>query len=87
MKYYVEAFVILVVAGVLVFIFSSAIQAIQTSNITQLASDKWLTPEHWESFDLANTFVNNIWLYFLVFVVIGVLYAGYVVAQKQGVGL
>ena len=86
-KYYVEALVILVAVAVLVFLFSSAIQGVQINLNGQLASNNWLTEANWESFNLANTFVNNIWLFFVVFVVFGVLYYGYVTAQKQGAGI
>ena len=75
---------ILVICGVLWFFFASAIQSVQTSVNTQLGSGNWASENNWESFNLANTFVNNLWIFFLVFVVLGCAYYGYVEAQRRG---
>jgi hypothetical protein len=60
---------------------------VQTGLNAQLASDMWLTAAHWDSFDLANIFVNNLWMFMIVFVALGVLYYGYVQAQRGGGGI
>jgi hypothetical protein len=75
------------VVAILVFIFATAIQYVQVGLNTQLASTNWFNDAIWQSFKLANEFVNNFWIYLLVFAVFGVLYYGYVTAQKQGAGL
>lgn len=72
----------LVVVGLTWFILAYGVQGIQEAFNIQLASDNWASPENWESFNLANNFVNNLWIYFLVFLVLGLSYYGYVEAQR-----
>jgi hypothetical protein len=48
-----------------------------------LASTNFATSNNWNTFNLANTFMNNLWMFFLVFLVLGLTYYGYVEAQRR----
>ena len=71
------------VVGLMWFFLANGIQAIQEAVNPQLASDKFASEGNWETFNLANTFMNNLWIFFLVFLVLGLAYYGYVEAQRR----
>lgn len=73
----------LVIVGAMWFFFTTGIQKVQEAFNPMLASDQFATDGNWESFDLANTFVNNLWVLFLVFLVLGLGYYGYNEAQRR----
>lgn len=73
----------LVLVGLMWFIFAGGIQSIQGAFNENLASTNFATAGNWQIFDLANTFVNNLWIFFLVFLVLGLGYYGYVEAQRR----
>ena len=81
--YFVVVIALLLIGGLCWFIFASAIQSLQESFNEGFASTNFITPGNWNTFDLANTFVNNLWIFFLVFLCLGLGYYGYVEAQRR----
>ena len=81
--YFVVVVMVIVIAGLMWFFYASAIQATQEGIRENVASDKFASANNWNIFNLANTFMNNIWTFLLVFVVIGLGYYGYVEAQRR----
>jgi len=81
--YFVVVIMCLAIVGLMWFFFANAIQAIQEAVNPQLASNLFASEGNWDTFDLANTFVNNLWVFFLVFLVLGLAYYGYVEAQRR----
>lgn len=73
----------LVIVGAMWFFFSNTIQSIQETFADQTASDMWATTSNWNSYNLATTLMNNLWKFFLVFLVAGLLYYGYIEAQRR----
>jgi hypothetical protein len=73
----------LVIVGAMWFFFSNVVQSIQETFLDSTASDMWATSGNWNSWSLAATLVNNIWKFFLVFLVIGLIYYGYIEAQRR----
>ena len=81
--YLAVVILVLVIGGVLWFFLANGIQSTQESMQEGLGSDKWASEANWNSFNLSNTLMNNIWMFFLVFAAIGLAYYGYVEAQRQ----
>lgn len=81
--YIAVVILVLTIGGVAWFFLANGLQQTQEGVNTDLGSDKWASEANWNSFNLANTLVNNIWMFFLVFAVIGLAYYGYVEAQRQ----
>jgi len=73
----------LIIVGIMWFFLAGGIQAIQTAFNPELASDHFATEGNWNSFNLANIFINNLWMFFLVFLVLGLMYYGYNEAQRR----
>ena len=73
----------LIIIGVMWFFYADAIQSVQTAFNEQLSSDRFATPGNWNSFNLANNFVIALITFFLVFLVIGLGYYGYIEAQRR----
>ncbi len=67
------------------YVMGVCIQAVQEGTAASMASDKWVSNETYATFTLANTFVDNFWVYFLVLFVLGLLYYGYIFSQRKGV--
>lgn len=82
--YFVVVVMALFAVGAYWFFFANGVQSIEESINPTITSDKVATTGNWDSWVLANTFVNNIWLFFLVFLVIGLAYYGYNEAQRRG---
>ena len=70
-------------AGILSFFLATGIQQIQEAINPQLSEDKWASEDHYDTFALAATFVNYIWVYIVVFVVLGLAYYGWTEAQRR----
>ena len=81
--YFVVVIAALLIVGLCWFIFASAIQGVQESLNEGFASTNFITPGNWNVFDLANTFINNLWIFLLVFLCLGLGYYGYVEAQRR----
>ena len=73
----------LVIVGAMWFFSANAIQGVQEAFNPDLASDRFATVGNWNTFNLANTFMNNLWMFFLVFLVLGLAYYGYNEAQRR----
>ena len=73
----------LIIVGATWFFFATAVQSVQETFNPDLASNRFATESNWNVFNLANTFVNNIWVYFLVFLVLGLAYYGYNESQRR----
>ena len=83
LNYLVVALMALAIVGAFWFFFGNGIQAVEESVNPQLASDNFATEGNWNAFNLANNFVNNIWMFFLVFLLLGLGYYGYNEAQRR----
>ena len=81
--YFVVVIMALLIVGLMWFFYAVGIQTIQEAFNPQLASDRFATDSNWNTFNLANNFMNNIWTFFLVFLVCGLTYYGYVEAQRR----
>lgn len=81
--YFVVVIMALVIVGAMWFFFANGVQAIQEAFNPSLASDRFATTANWNTFNLANTFMNNLWIFFLVFLVLGLAYYGYNEAQRR----
>jgi hypothetical protein len=81
--YFVVVIMALVIVGLTWFFFADGVQAIQTAFNPEFASDHFATANNWNIFNLANDFMNNIWIFFLVFLIIGLGYYGYIEAQRR----
>lgn len=81
--YFVVVIMALIIVGIMWFFYANGVQAVQEAFNPDLASDHFATAGNWNSFNLANAFMNNIWMFFLVFLVIGLAYYGYVEAQRR----
>ena len=81
--YFVVVIMVLIIAGVMWFFYANAIQQVETAVNPNLGSDKFASPNNWNSFNLANTFINNLWAFLLVFVLLGLAYYGYIEAQRR----
>ncbi len=80
---YIVFIIALIAVGAFAFIFSTAIGQVQSVINPELASSNWATTDHYDAFALAATFVNNLWILFPALLVIGLLYWGYVEAQRR----
>jgi hypothetical protein len=76
LNYFVVVIMAIAIVGFMWFFFAVGIQAIQTAFNPMLASTNF-------AFNLANTFMNNLWMFFLVFLVLGLAYYGFVEAQRR----
>lgn len=81
---YVAIIAVLILGGVVYYLAMYAVQTTQEGVNSMLGSDKFATEENWNSFNLANTFINNLWLFFLVVMILGMAYYGYTEAQRRG---
>ena len=81
--YFVVVIMALAIVGVMWFFYANGIQSVQENVNSQLASNNFATAGNWNSFNLANAFVNNIWFFFLVFLILGLAYYGYNEAQRR----
>ena len=81
--YFVVVIMALFIVGAMWFFYANAIQAVQEAFNADFASSNFATANNWSTFDLANTFTNNIWIFFLVFLVVGLMYYGYIEAQRR----
>jgi ABC-type phosphate transport system permease subunit len=83
LNYFVVVIMAIVIVGVMWFFFANGIQAIQNAFNPMLSSEKFATSGNFDTFNLANTFVNAIIGFFLVFMVLGLAYYGYVESQRR----
>jgi hypothetical protein len=81
--YFVVAIMALFIVGAMWFFYANGIQAIQEAFNQDLASTNFASTSNWNTFNLANTFMNYIWMFFLVFLVLGLGYYGYIEAQRR----
>ena len=81
--YFVVVIMVIVIVGAMWFFFANGIQAIQEAFNPSLASDRFATTNNWTTFNLANTFMNNIWMFIPVFIFLGLAYYGYVESQRR----
>ena len=81
--YFVVAIMALFIVGAMWFFYANGIQAVQEAFNEGLSSEHFASAQNWNAFNLANTFVINIWMFFLVFLVIGLAYYGYIEAQRR----
>ena len=81
--YFVVVIMALIIVGAMWFFYANGIQAIQEAFNPMLASTNFATNNNWNTFNLANTFMNNLWMFFLVFLVLGLAYYGYIEAQRR----
>jgi hypothetical protein len=81
--YFVVVIMALIIVGAMWFFYANGVQAIQEAFNPMLASTNFATSNNWNTFNLANTFMNNLWMFFLVFLVLGLTYYGYVEAQRR----
>ena len=81
--YFVVAIMALLIVGAMWFFYANGIQAIQEAFNPDLASTNFATANNWNVFNLANDFMNNLWMFFLVFLVLGLAYYGYIEAQRR----
>jgi hypothetical protein len=72
-----------VIVGAMWFFFANGVQAIQEAFNPEFASTNFATTNNWNSFNLANDFMNNLWVFFLAFVILGLGYYGYNEAQRR----
>lgn len=82
---YIVLIMALVACGFVWYVIACAVQAVQVGVGSTISSDKWVSNSTYQTFDLANTFVNNFWTYFLVLLVLGLLYYGYIFSQRKGI--
>lgn len=73
----------LIIVGALWFFFSNVVQNIQETFLDYTASDMWVTQGNWNSWSLSTTLMNNLWVFFLVFLVAGLTYYGYIESQRR----
>lgn len=73
----------LVIVAAMWFLYANAVQSVEEAFNPMLASDNFATQGNWNTFNLANGFVNNLWMFFLVFLVLGLGYYGYNEAQRR----
>jgi hypothetical protein len=83
LNYFVVVIMAIAIVGFMWFFFAVGIQAIQTAFNPMLASTNFASTNNWNTFNLANTFMNNLWMFFLVFLVLGLAYYGFVEAQRR----
>jgi len=81
--YFVVVIMALIIVGAMWFFFATAVQSVQESVNPELSSDKFASQGNWNSFNLANSFMNNIWTYVLAFLVLGLAYYGYNESQRR----
>ena len=81
--YFVVVIMAIIIIGAMWFFYANGIQAIQEAFNPMLASTNFATANNWSTFNLANTFMNNLWMFFLVFLVLGLAYYGYIEAQRR----
>ena len=81
--YFVVVIMALIIVGATWFFFANGIQAIEQAFNPQLASTNFASTGNWNTFNLANDFVNNIWVFFLAFLVLGLMYYGYIESQRR----
>ena len=62
---------------------ATGIAEIQTQINPDLASDQWVDTQHFDAFNLGATFVTNMWLFFPAIIILGLMYYGYVEAQRR----
>ena len=83
LMYFVVLVMCVLVVGIMWFFFANAIQTVQESVNPLLGNSSFASQANYNTFNLANTFMNNLWLFFLVFLVLGLAYYGYVEAQRR----
>ena len=81
--YYIVVIMALLIVGLMWFFLAGGVQAVQEAFNPELASTNFATSGNWTTFNLANDFMNNLWIFFLVFLVIGLGYYGYIEAQRR----
>jgi hypothetical protein len=69
--YFVVVIMALIIVGAMWFFYANGIQAIQEAFNPMLASTNFASEGNWSTFNLANAFMNNLWMFFLVFLVLG----------------
>ena len=81
--YFIVVIMALLIVGLMWFFLAGGVQAIQEAFNPELSSDNFATQGNWGSFNLANDFINNLWIFFLAFLVLGLGYYGYIEAQRR----
>jgi hypothetical protein len=83
--YLISIFIISLIALPFFWYMAAAVvQGVQENTASALSSDKWYSTQNYDIFNLAVTFINNFWMFYLGFVVFGLLYFGYYYAQRRG---
>ncbi len=80
---YLVIIIAILAVGFFAFIMSTGLGKIQENLNPSLGEDKWSTPQHFEAFNLAATFVSNLWVLFPAVLLFGLAYWGYVEAQRR----
>lgn len=75
---------VLILGGVVWYLSMYALQSTQEGVNDMLGSDRFATEANWNSFNLANTFMNNLWLLFPAILILGLGYYLYTEAQRRG---
>jgi H+/Cl- antiporter ClcA len=83
LNYFVTAIMALIIVGVMWFFFANGIQKIQEAFNPMFDSTLFASESNFNTFDLANNFVNILIMGFLVFMVLGLIYYGYVESQRR----
>jgi hypothetical protein len=85
--YLTVMFIITILAVAFVwYMLARAVSAMQSGVVNQTSSEMWISDDNWNAYYLANAFMNNLWQFFLVFLVLGLLYYGYIFSQRRGQG-
>jgi uncharacterized membrane protein len=74
----------LVAGAVFYFVAANIVGTTQETLNPKLGNDTWIDSAHYDAFALAAQTVTNIWNYFIVFLVIGLIYFGYIMSQREG---
>lgn len=80
---YIVIIIALFAVGVFSFLLANGVGVLQDAVNPQLEAENWVTTGHFDAFSLAATFVTNLWVFFVVFLVVGLLYWGYIESQRD----
>lgn len=83
LMYFVVVIMALIIVGAMWFFLAVGIQAVEEAFNPLFDSSNFASEANYNSFDLATVFVNYIILFFLVFLVLGLIYYGYNESQRR----
>lgn len=86
MYLYVIIILTLIVGGALWFFVSLVVEKIQIATGPYFVEGSFPTAANFNAFSLANTFMNYFWTFFLVILVLGLAYYGWVYSQRKLAG-